>query len=185
MCYRQCMYRLSQDDSVVGAWALRGGWGLLVAVPATQTERDVAGGVFGGVSLAFRGVRRRRRVEPGLSGRLSLGREAGQCVGRRTSRRASAVGGLASVRLRLVAEVAAHCDDEDGGVGEAGEVAGIRPMRTRERSSSKASRGTTAQVRCSRRPWALSRVLRDGAESKRRMRMSSSSAVWLRLAGMA
>ena len=164
-------------------------------------------------------------------------------------------GGVVAVRLGLVAEPAAHADDGDGGVGQAGEVAGQAPgaharavlvvgdianvvpavldlpvpavegedfggagAGGRERgeavdgldagapglqdgapaqdaerlpaprqaamSASTSSRGMTAQVRSSSRPWALSRVRRAGAASKAKRWMSSRSVGWLRLTDM-
>ncbi len=50
-----------QGDSVVAAWALHGGSGLLVAVPDTQTERACSWAVcaFGGGFAGVLGVRRR------------------------------------------------------------------------------------------------------------------------------
>ena len=117
------MCRVAQGDSVVAAWALLGGSGLLVAVPDTRTERARSWRTArsGVVSLEFwvaGGVERRPGGRPGSVRKRS---------GRRSQDLARGVGlfgGAAAVRLGLVAELPAHSDDGDGGVGQGGEVAG-------------------------------------------------------------
>lgn len=55
---------------------------------------------------------------------VASGRRLSESRGEDVAQRVGLGGGIVPVRLRLVLEASAHADDGDGGVGEAGEVAG-------------------------------------------------------------